>query len=181
MPIPKFVALCGSPTSGKTEIAEILRDKYGGVIVDDGYCLRQAVMALYGLSWSDVNTQQGKAGLVTVCGKEYTVRQLLGDLGKRQELEHGAQFMPERAIASIAHASDSFYIFPSCRMNQGLTYLNAGGIVVEVTRPGAVPYYEFDKYDSSLVTFTIANDDTSDEWRKVLESRVAAQFNQYIS
>lgn len=155
---PRYVALCGAPGAGKSTVAERLAYHFGGVIVDDGLPLRQAAMKLYGLSWEDVSTQEGKAREVMVCGEIFTVRQLLGDLGNMLEAFYGDQFMPERALALTKLRPDApFYIFPSCRKNQGLTYRREGGFVVEVARPGHQPVNDFDHYDRSLVNMCIFN------------------------
>lgn len=173
MSAPRFVALCGAPKSGKSTIAELLRDRYGAMIVDDGMPLRRAVMDLYGLSWEDVSTQEGKAREIEVCGKTYQVRHLLGDLGNMLEGFYSQQFMPERAIASITQTAP-FYVFPSCRKTQGLTYRQHGGLVIEVYRPGYEPVNDFDHWDQSLCTHIAANDTTLE----ALEQRVIAFFDE---
>ncbi|MCJ9750677.1 hypothetical protein MOV61_08100 [Neorhizobium sp. BETTINA12A] len=40
MSIPKIIALCGHPTSGKTTAAEIINEVYGHELADDGRPLR---------------------------------------------------------------------------------------------------------------------------------------------
>lgn len=170
MSIPRYVAFCGYPESGKSTAAELLVEGYGGRIIDDGNCLREGAMALYGLTRAQVTTQEGKKETVTVCGKEFTVRQLLGDLGKLMESKHGSQFMPERAIASTVGLDDvPFFAFPSVRMDQGLTYLKNGGIVIEVVRDGTKPVYDFDHYDLSLVNFRLVNNGSKNDLRHQLD------------
>jgi hypothetical protein len=134
-------------------------------------------MSLYGLSWDDVSTQDGKDREVTICGANYSVRSLLGELGKQQEKFYGKQFMPERALASIKNANAPLFVFPSCRMNQGNTYINNGGIVVEVRRPGFESYYDFDHYDKSLITLSICNYDNTTKWRYTLTEEVIRTFD----
>lgn len=176
---PRFVALCGAPGAGKDTVADMLRARYGAQQVIDGYCLRTAAMALYDLTEEQVWTQTGKASRVTVCGQEFTVRQLLGDLGKMLEKKHGAQFIPEQAVNGLLTKplTEPFYVFSSVRMNQGLTYIKNNGIVVEITRPGCEPQHDFDYYDKSLVSYTIVNDDASSDWSQALEHKVAAVFD----
>lgn len=155
---PRYIALCGAPRSGKSSVANYAAEHYGGVTVDDGMVLREAVRGLYGLDWEDVYTQEGKARSRVVCGKTFTHRQLLGDLGNLLEGFYGDQIMPELALSSISGSvTPSFFLFPSCRKNQGLTYLKHGGVVIEVTRPGCEPVNDFDRYDSSLVTHRLHN------------------------
>lgn len=176
-----LIGLCGAPKAGKTEVATMLESHYGANVVDDGLPLRQAAMKLYGLSHSDVFTQEGKARKIEVCGREFTVRQLLGDLGNLLEGFYGDQFMPERALARIAalRAADPTqrFVFPSVRKNQGLSYRQNGGIVVEVKRPGFEPVNDFDHYDKSLVDYTIVNDGGPDDWKERLEGRVKHLFD----
>lgn len=178
---PRYVALCGAPKAGKNAVADLLIDRYGGHLIDDGAPLRHAAMALYGLSHDDVYTQAGKAREIQVCGKTFTVRQLLGDLGNLLEGFYGEQFMPERAISQIEHNPRiPFYIFSSVRKTQGLTYLKHGGIVVEVKRPGFEPVHDFDHYDKSLVGYTIDNDGGPDDWKERLEGRVISLFDPFF-
>jgi hypothetical protein len=173
---PVYVALCGAPGAGKTTVADLWVERYGGELVDDGLPLRKAVMELYGLSWCDVSTQEGKASKLEVCGKTFTVRQLLGDMGNLLEGFYGQQFMPERALAQVDDTVP-LYVFPSCRKTQGITYLKHGGIVVEITRPGHVPVNDFDHYDQSLVTYTLVNDGDL----ATLEERVTALFDRILT
>jgi hypothetical protein len=176
MKTPLYVALCGAPGAGKTTVADLLVERYDGFLVDDGKPLREAAMALYGLSWWHVSTQEGKATTRTVCGKTFTVRQLLGDLGNLLEGFYGQQFMPERALAQVDDTVP-LYVFPSCRKTQGLTYLKHGGIVVEITRPGHVPVNDFDRYDQSLVTYRIVNDGDL----AALQERVTQLFDRILT
>jgi hypothetical protein len=157
---PLYVALCGAPQSGKTTLAEYLAERYGAVVVDDGAVLRDAARALYGLELEDVTTQAGKARIVRVCGKDYTVRQLLGELGNLLEARYGDQVIPELTLKRL-HARGPhgapFYVFPSVRKNQGLTYIDNGGVVIEVDRPGHVPVNDFDRYERDLIEDTVFN------------------------
>lgn len=156
---PQFIALCGAPETGKSTVADYMAARYSGRVVDDGKVLREACRALYGLSHEDVYTQEGKTRTKLVGGREFSHRQLLGDLGSLLEGFYGQQFMPERAIESILWPKTApFFLFPSCRKTQGITYLERGGVVVELTRPGYVAVNDFDKYDHSRVTFTLTND-----------------------
>lgn len=174
-----YIALCGAPGAGKTTIANILNRLYSAQIVDDGLCLRQACMKLYNLTWDDVATQEGKNKTRMIGGRLFTHRQLLGDLGALLEQFYGEQFMPERALESIAGQVAPAFVFPSCRKTQGITYNNAGGVVVEVVRPGFEPINDFDFYDKSLVKYHIFND-VSSNWMQNLVEQVAAIFDPYF-
>lgn len=157
-----YIALCGHPGAGKTEVAGILQKVYGFTIVDDSRCLRDAAIALYGLTEEQVNTQTGKTSYVEVCGRRFQVRQLLGDLGKDQEDRFGEQFTPETAVSSAQQlaktTSAKRFVFPSVRKTQGITYKRHNGIIIEIDRPGTKPsQYVFDRFDSSLVDLVISN------------------------
>lgn len=163
LPAP-LVALCGWPKSGKSEIAKILHENLGAQVVDDGRVLRDACKALYGLSESDVSTQEGKAATRQVCGRNFQHRQLLGDLGNLLERYYGEQIIPELTLARLRQEDPyllnaPLYVFPSVRKTQGITYKAAGGIVVEVRRPGCGDSgNDFDRWDASLVDMVIDND-----------------------
>lgn len=156
---PRFVALCGAPGSGKTSVAEFLALRYDAKIVDDGMVLRRACSVLYQTPLSDFVTQEGKTTLREVCkGVWKSNRQLLGDLGNMLESEHSEQFMPEAAVRSCDLTSSTpFFLFPSCRKTQGITYRTLGGIVIEVARPGYTITHDFDRWDRDLVTHRIDN------------------------
>lgn len=179
---PRYVALCGAPTCGKTTVAEFLQARYGAQPIDDGQVLRKAAVPLFAGTWEDFNTQRGKLRSTIICGKSYTNRQLLGQLGNLLEGHFGDQFMPERAIAEAKDVDAkvwepaAFFVFPSVRKNQGITYLANGGVVIEVTRPGCVPVNDFDHYDQSLVSYTISNEGTLLE----LEAQVEKLFTETL-
>jgi tRNA uridine 5-carbamoylmethylation protein Kti12 len=162
---PTLIALCGAPKAGKTTLAEFLERRYNAHLVDDGEVLRRAAMALYGLSWDDVTTQEGKAKRIELCGRTFDHRQLLGQLGNLLESHYGEQIIPEltlRALQRRFHADTElwdhpFFVFPSVRKTQGLTYRERRGVVIEVRRPGHVPVNDFDHYDTSLVNYTLDN------------------------
>lgn len=174
---PSYIAICGAPESGKSTVAEHLARQHGGLVVDDGGCLRQACLALYGGFKDDFYTQAGKARTREVCGRSFSNRQLLGDLGNLLERYYGDQFMPERAIETArgflavgSFQRTPFFVFPSCRKNQGLTYLRHGGVVVEVVRPGYVPVNDFDHYDLALVTHKLLNNGSLDHLLRQVDS-----------
>jgi hypothetical protein len=164
---PRLVALCGYPKAGKTTLAEFLVERYGAALVDDGAVLREAAMALYGVARAEVYTQEGKARSLEVCGKSFTHRQLCGDLGNLLEGFYGEQFMPEQTLRRLQRdtrrgfvAQVPFFVFPSVRKTQGITYRKEGGIVIGVRRPGTSAENDFDRYDESLVDHWLDNDST---------------------
>lgn len=166
---PHFIALCGYPGSGKTTVADFLVERFGARLVDDGRVLREAAMALYGLAWEDVYTQEGKAKRIEVCGKLYTHRQLCGHLGNLLEGFYGEQFVPEqtyRQLDAEAQPLPPLCVFPSVRKTQGITHHARGGMIIEVIRAGCAPENDFDHYDTGLVDHTIVNGGSLDDLRR---------------
>lgn len=159
----KLVALCGYPGAGKSTVQEIISRRFGIEPQDDGLPLRRIAMEMWGLSWEDVFTQLGKKKSIVICGKPYSIRQVLGDLGQILENYFGEQVVPEAALrcAFEQYTSTSYPVpgisFGSVRKTQGLTYRKRGGYVIEVFRPGCVANYAFDEYDKKLVNVTINN------------------------
>lgn len=162
---PRFVALCGYPKAGKSTVAEFLAQRYGAHLVDDGMPLREACRAAYDLSWEDVYSQEGKVRTLEVCGKIYTHRQLLGDLGDMFKDRYGEFWIPEQAMRKVERSADDFpfYIFPGCRGKQGEFYQSHGGVVIEILRDGCVAENDFDRYEQSLVQHTLLNYGTTEE------------------
>ena len=164
---PPYIALCGWPKVGKSTVAELLRDIFGTIVVDDGRPLRDAGKTLFGLTEHQVTTQEGKASFVNVCGRDYEVRELLGKLGADLEARYGEQFTAEAALHYVNRIRREYqgsrtFVFPSVRRSQGLTYKKAGGLVIEITRKGTTPSpHAFDDYDHSLVDMIIRNDFTN--------------------
>jgi hypothetical protein len=175
---PRYIALCGAPLAGKDEVAQILVNRYGAIQVDTAVPLRRGAMELYGLSWEDVATQEGKRREIEVCGQRYTVRQILGDLGCLLEDKYGSQINPELAVRKCDSLPPApFYVFSGCRMDQGITYRNHGGHVIEVVRPGFEATHDFDCYDKSLLSYTIVNDGGPEDWHERLTGRVVRLFD----
>ncbi|CCG43265.1 hypothetical protein [Magnetospirillum molischianum] len=187
MTIP-YIALCGWPKSGKSEVAQILEEEFGAITVDDGRALRDAGIVLYGLTEWHVSTQEGKASFVEVCGQKVQVRQLLGDLGQMLEDRYGEQVVPEMALRQVKkmrelRSDTDLFVFPSVRKTQGLAYKRAGGVVVEVVRSGVQPSpYAFDRYDAGLVDYSIVNPaplvvppEQVEHWRRELR-RIVTTF-----
>lgn len=166
---PPYVALCGFPQSGKTTLAEFLVKRYGAELVDDGQVLREAAQPLYGLTADDVYTQAGKAKTYELCGKTFTNRQLLGDLGALLEGFYGEQVIPELTFRRLESRKTkgrkpTFYVFPSVRKSQGVTYKTKGGVVVAVTREGTRAVNDFDRYEYNLVDYWLPNNSTIEQF-----------------
>jgi len=174
---PRYVALCGAPESGKTTLGNIIVNDFGARFVDDGFCLRSGVASIFSIPLSDFYDIERKKDEVVVCGKTYTKRQLLGDLGNLLEGYYGDQIMPELALASLEDDPGvPFYVFGSVRKNQGLTYRN-NGIIIEVKRDGKIPVNDFDHYDESLVDYKIYNNGSLEELRRSAHTILSAWFS----
>jgi len=174
----KYIAICGHPQAGKTEVQKFLTRNHGVIPVDDGECLRDFGVNNLGLTPRQVETQDGKEEQIKFCGEAMTVRQFLGRLGNALEREFGEQAMPEIALArmgpSILGPVALAHSFGSVRKTQGITYKKHGrGIVIKITRPGVWPSgNDFDVFDEALVDLTVHNDGTL----KDLESEVARMW-----
>jgi hypothetical protein len=94
--LPRFIALCGHPKSGKSLVQEFLTTNFNVQAVDDGGPLRKISIDYLGLTWDQVHTQEGKAEYIEVLGERWQVREILGELGNRLEamfFDHG-DFIP---------------------------------------------------------------------------------------
>ncbi|MER9176338.1 hypothetical protein NKH72_22420 [Mesorhizobium sp. M0955] len=182
--LPRFVALCGNPKSGKSEVQKILDSLYGYEPVDDGHVLRQFAVEKLGLSWDDVQTQDGKAQFTEILGKNWQNRDILGTLGKQLEDMFGEHIMPFIATRQLPNAGR--YSFGSVRKTQGHFFKDAGGVVIEIENPAAPPSpYAFDKFDGSVVDYVITNNALAlglpvEEARADLRAKVITVMN-YIA
>jgi hypothetical protein len=159
--IPRYIALCGNPGSGKSTVQQILRDSYGVQPVDDGHVIRAIAVEHMGLTWDQVRTQEGKRETVHLAGKDWIVRDLLGQIGNQLEALLGPHAMPFLAERLVADKPGSFS-FGSTRRDQGAYFRERGGVVIEIVSPNAPPSpYAFDRYDPSVVDVTIQNDGVS--------------------
>ena len=162
--LPRFIALCGNPKSGKSEVQKILDSLYGYEPIDDGHVLREFAVEKLGLTWDDVQTQDGKAAYTDILGKRWQNRDILGTLGKQLEDMFGEHIMP--FIATRGLSPYRFYSFGSVRKTQGHFFRANGGVVLEVRRPGVGPSgYEFDKFDRSAVSGVVDNDGDLEQLR----------------
>lgn len=96
--LPPFIAICGAPGSGKTTVQNILEEEFGCTGVDS-VLLKETAVILYGLTWEQVSTQEGKKEEVEIMGRKWIVRDLLGGLGVMLRQMHGENFMSERTVA----------------------------------------------------------------------------------
>lgn len=159
-----LIALNGRPGSGKSAVQDILKKVFNVHPHDDGQIIREHCMDLFGLTWFDVSTQEGKAGHKMINGKKWQVRQILGEYGSALESVFGEETVPAHAVRTAKAILDAKpelrgMSFGSVRRNQGKVYREAGGVVVEIVRPGvALSGNVWDKYNKSYVTHTFVND-----------------------
>lgn len=155
--VPKIIALCGNPTSGKSTAAEIINEVYGHELADDGLPLRQIGMNYLGLTPEQVFTQEGKLEKVTLNGREWTVREILGEIGNAFEEKFGGDVIP--IMSHNARPKEAYSVFGSVRREQGLYWRNKGALVLEIVNPLAGPSpYEFDTFNPVHCHAQIMND-----------------------
>jgi hypothetical protein len=173
------IAICGYPRSGKSTAQAVLKEVFGIVPIDDGRCLRDIAKRMFSLSEWQVSTQEGKRSKVTICGREWEVRQVLGEVGKVLETRFGPGLMPETALRD---ADDLFerlrmvgpppqgFSYGSVRMQQGRIYKRRpGALVVEIDakqRGISLSGNDFDEWDRDLVDLVIYNNSSESDFRK---------------
>lgn len=157
--LPRFIALCGQPKTGKSTVQTMLAERYGVRQIDSGLPLRQIAMDQYGLTRDQVFTQEGKLEYVEILGKRWQVRELLGEIGNRLEEMHGDWATPWMNTRSIPASDDGPFCDASCRKSQGLFYKQMGGAVIGIRRPD-VPksIYAFDQVREEIPDVWIEND-----------------------
>ena len=127
--VPRIIAFCGNPTSGKSIAAEIVSEIYGHSHLDDGLPLRKIAMAYLGLTEHQVFTQEGKLERVMLNGREWTVRQILGELGNVFEEKFGADIIPLMSLNT--RAPDERLVCSAVRREQGRFWREQGALVLE--------------------------------------------------
>lgn len=155
--LPKLIALCGNPLSGKSTVAELLNINLGYAIADDGMPMRHMAMDYLGLSHDQVFTQAGKMETVLLNNKDYTVREILGQIGNAFEEKFGGAIIPLMTHATLNPDVNS--VMTSVRREQGGYWKSQGALVIEIVNPQAGPSnYAFDSYNRAHVDVTILND-----------------------
>jgi len=157
--LPRFIAICGNPKSGKSLVQEILFQNYGVQPIDDGEPMRDFAIRHLGLTYEDCYTQEGKLRFTNVLGEDWQNRKILGELGNRFEEMFGKHIMPWMAVQKTKGRPGSFS-FGSVRRDQGAFYKSQGpALILEVDNPLASPSpYEFDRFDREIVDIRLNND-----------------------
>jgi hypothetical protein len=155
--LPRFIAICGHPTSGKSTLQKLMFKGYGIQPVDDGGPLRKMAMAYLGLSYDDCYTQEGKLQSTTILDRVWENREILGEIGNAFEEKFGGDVIPLMVINSLEPGGK--YCFGSVRRKQGHYYKKHGGVVIGLRNPLAGPSkFEFDSFDETAVDYWIEND-----------------------
>lgn len=177
---PRFIGLCGHPKSGKSTAQTILHNALGYVPVDDGRPLRVIAKNWLGLNERQVTTQEGKQETVRLNGKDWVIRDILGEIGNAFEEKFGGDIIPLMAMNHYGMTSElsrAGYSFGSVRRAQGHFYRRNGGMVIEISRPGVGPSeYAFDQYDPTAVDATVVNDGSLQQ----LETRLLHAINEHV-
>jgi hypothetical protein len=170
--LPKFIGLCGYPTTGKTEVQKILTRRFGVIPIDDGLPLRRFAADNLDIEPQDPFTQEGKKKIITIIDEEMEVRQFLGELGNALEAKFGEYILPFLAVNSapvLTAPAGEVFSFGSVRKYQGHFYKQQGGIIVEVRRKGVVwSGNAFDLYDRDAVDIVIQNDGTLEDLEAIV-------------
>lgn len=178
---PRFIAICGRPTSGKSTAQRLLHNSLGYVPVDDGRPLRQIAINWLGLTEEQVATQAGKLETVRLNGRDWQVRDIMGEIGNAMEEKFGGDVIPLMALnhyGILDEKSRGGYSFGSVRRQQGYFYKRHGGMVIEIVRPGVgLSLKAFDRYDPSAVDASVVNDGSLEQ----LEVRLHRAINEWVA
>lgn len=157
MSFPQLIGLCGNPLSGKSTAAEIISSIYGHKLADDGLPLRKMAMDYLGLTFDQVFTQAGKLEKVMINGREWVVREILGEIGNAFEDKFGGEVIP--MMSHNAQPKGTSAVFGSVRREQGRYWREHGALVLEIVNPLAGPSpYAFDLYNPAYAHYQIQND-----------------------
>ncbi|MCA2979552.1 MAG: hypothetical protein INH37_14850 [Myxococcaceae bacterium] len=159
-----MIGFCGAPGSGKSEACRVLGEQRGALEVDSAYPMRCFAIMHLGASQVDVWTQEGKRRPSTIPGLSW--RQVLGEMGAALETID-PDILVRMALQRCTGAE--IYANSSIRRGNGKLWREAGGLVVEIVRPGHTIVNEFDRYDPAFITHRIVNDGTREAFaEKVL-------------
>lgn len=159
MSLPKIIALCGNPGAGKSTAADLLFEIYGYELVDDGLPLRRIAMDYLGLTPDQVFTQAGKKQIVQLNGRDWTAREILGEIGNAFEEKFGGDVIPLMSHQLMKKTPGKRFVCGSVRREQGHYWKAHGALVIEIDNPDTPPSeYEFDTYSKAAIDRVVLND-----------------------
>lgn len=168
---PRHIAICGHAGVGKSEVQTILQNRYGVIPIDSRAVMCRLMMESLGLPVSTHRASLGREA--RILGKTWTGHEILNSVGAALEALFGPHIVP---FIATRHLPPFIHSFSGVRGSQGAFYKNAGGVVIEIVRPGLEASCAFDDYDRSLVDLFITNDGTIEQ----LRDRVIAIFDRLI-
>lgn len=144
-----LLGLCGYRTSGKSEVAKILVEKYNFEIIDTKKLLRELA--------SDITRTPAdllkQTGFKELPYQGRTHREIMGELGKTLENLFGHDYLLRRALHRVDKTKN--LIVDSLRMDQALFF---EGTVVEVKSDKVTPSgFDFDEYNRTRINYSIDN------------------------
>lgn len=157
MTLPRLIALCGYPQSGKSTVQALLQQHYQYAPVDDGRVIRDTCKLWFGLTEEHVSTQAGKSShFIGPDGNEWLVRTAMQDVGRLFERHFGEYATPSATVRNLS--PEGRYSFGSVRRTQAHFYKTFGALVVAVRRSG-VEYdgNESEWFDPSAVDLWLDN------------------------
>ena len=173
MTLPKMIALCGNPLSGKSTVADYLSIAHGYDVLDDGLPLRQIAMDHLGLTENQVFTQEGKLETVDIAGRTFEAREILGEIGNAFEEKFGPSSIPFMAQRRMEPGKR--YVMGSVRREQGWFWQKQGALVIEIRRDAApASKFEFDRFNPDAVQRIIHNNGSLDDLQLCVDAALSA-------
>ncbi len=169
-----IIALCGHPHVGKSTLQAYLEKRYGFTPCDDAAAIRAETMRRHDLSLDDVTIQSEKEKIIDTSTGPRSIRRLMADIADEYISVHGTQWKPLQALADAQGLDRA--CFASVRRDEGRAYQAAGGILIEITRPGCHPRTQADTYDTDALDASINNDGNLQDLFDKADQVVAAFF-----
>lgn len=157
MQLPRLIALCGYPQSGKSTLQRLLAQTYGYQPVDDGRAIRDTCIRWFNLTEWHVTTQEGKASTFTgPDGRQWQVRTAMQDVGLLFERHFGEYATPAAEYPRLN--AETRYSFGSVRRYQGNFHKQYGATVIAIVRPGITwDGTDAEWYDPSCIDHSLLN------------------------
>ena len=174
-----IIGICGPAGAGKTTVAEILCAASMGVSIPVADPLYKGLAAMFGLSEADLSDRWMKEQAIDWIGQ--SPRRLLQTLGT----EWGRAVVGEDIWITIClrrarknlQAGYRLVVIPDVRFeNEAVAIREAGGIIIQVTRPSGCVAGEAMRHsseggiDESLVDVTVHNSGSMAQLRRALKA-----------